>query len=201
MLDDVTVINIREYLSGKNDNDLGEEDLSEILSDFSCLKNTDVEHFLKSNAIEFTKKNQSVTYLVFLNEDASLVGYFTLAVKPISVSADKFSNTIKRRIARVSQLDEESNTYTLSAYLVAQLGKNFADGVNERITGTQLLQAAIETIKELQYMAGGMVCFLEAENEEKLLEFYEKKNGFKRFDVRETEREQGHKLVQFLKVL
>ncbi|WP_330364975.1 hypothetical protein [Oribacterium sp. NK2B42] len=129
MLDDVTVINIREYLSGKNDNDLGEEDLSEILSDFSCLKNTDVEHFLKSNAIEFTKKNQSVTYLVFHNEDASLVGYFTLAVKPISVSADKFSNTIKRRIARVSQLDEESNTYTLSAYLVAQLGKNFADGV------------------------------------------------------------------------
>lgn len=28
-------------------------------------------------------------------------------------------------------------------------------------------------IKELQYMAGGMVVFLEAENEEKLIRFYE----------------------------
>lgn len=39
----------------------------------------------------------------------------------------------------------------------------------------QLLQAAIDTIKKLQYMAGGMVIFLEAENNEKLINFYVKK--------------------------
>ena len=89
----------------------------------------------------------------------------------------------------------------MSAYLVAQLGKNFSDGINEKITGIRLLQVAIETIKELQYMAGGMVCFLEAENEEKLLVFYENKNGFKRFALREKKADDDHKLVQLLKVL
>lgn len=160
MLNDVTVFNIREYLSAKGDKDLGEDELRQLLSEFFCDKNPDVERFLKEQSIEFTKKNQSVTYLVFSNEDASLVGYFTITIKPITVNTENFSNTMKRKIARVSELDEENGTYTLSAYLIAQLGKNFKDGANEKITGEQLLQAAIDTIKELQYMAGGMVIFL-----------------------------------------
>jgi hypothetical protein len=168
-----------------------------------CEKNLDVERFFKEQSIDFTKKNQSVTYLVFENENAALVGYFTLAIKPISVNATGFSNTMKRKIARVSELDENTGSYSLSAYLVAQLGKNYADGVNEKISGEQLLQAAVETIKELQYMVGGMVVFLEAEDEPKLMNFYEKENGFKRFDTREVKAgtENAHSLIQLLKVL
>lgn len=203
MLNDVTVFNIREYLSAKGDKDLGEDELRQILSEFFCDKNPDVERFLKEQSIEFTKKNQSVTYLVFSNDDASLVGYFTLAIKPITVNAHNFSNTMKRKIARVSELDEENGTYTLSAYLIAQLGKNYKDGANEKITGEQLLQAAIDAIKELQYMAGGMVIFLEAENKEKLMHFYENENGFKQFDVRETNSQgnDSHMLIQLLKIM
>ena len=203
MINDVTVFNIREYLSVKDDRVLGEEALRGILSEFSCEKNSDVERFLKEQSIEFTKKNQSVTYLVFTNADVALVGYFTITIKPISVNVDSFSNTMKRKIARVSELDEENGTYTLSAYLIAQLGKNYTNGANERITGEQLLQAAVDTIKELQYMAGGMVIFLEAENEEKLMRFYEDKNGFKRFDTKEVKAgtENAHTLVQLLKIL
>ena len=204
MLNEVTVLNIREYLAATENGRFGEEELKELLSEFSCSKNSDVERFLKKQAIEFTKKNQSVTYLVFHSQDASLVGYFTLAIKPICVSAEKFSNTTKRKIARVSELDEENGTYTLSAYLIAQLGKNFKDGANEKITGEQLLHAAVDTIKELQYMAGGMVIFLEAEDNDKLMHFYEDKNGFKQFDVREMkcrDKDEIHKLVQLLKVM
>lgn len=203
MLNDVTVFNIREYLSGKDDKDLGEDALRDILSEFSCEKNPDVERFLKEQSIAFTKKNQSVTYLVFANEDAALIGYFTLTIKPISVNVGEFSNTMKKKIARVSELDEENGTYTLSAYLIAQLGKNYADGMNERITGEQLLQAAVDTIKELQYMAGGMVIFLEAEDKEQLMKFYEEKNGFKRFDTKEVKpgTEDVHTLIQLLKVM
>ena len=203
MLNDVTVFNIREYLSAKDDKDLGEDELRQILSEFFCDKNPDVERFLREQSIEFTKKNQSVTYLVFSNDDASLVGYFTLTVKPITVNAENFSNTMKRKLARVSELDEENGTYTLSAYLIAQLGKNYKDGLNEKITGEQLLQAAIETIKELQYMVGGMVIFLEAEDKEKLMRFYEDENGFKRFDTKEVKAgtENAHVLVQLLKIL
>ena len=177
--------------------------MRQLLSEFFCDKNPDVERFLKEQSIEFTKKNQSVTYLVFSNDDVSLVGYFTLTIKPITVNADNFSNTMKRKIARVSELDEVNGTYTLSAYLIAQLGKNYKDGVNEKITGEQLLQAAVDTIKELQYMAGGMVMFLETENDEKLLNFYVNENGFKQFDLREvkSETEDARMLFQLLKVL
>ncbi len=203
MLNDITVFNIREYLSVKDDKDLGEDELRQLFSEFSCDKNSDVERFLKEQSIEFTKKNQSVTFLVFSNNDASLVGYFTLAIKPITISAEHFSNTMKRKIARVSELDETNGTYTLSAYLVAQLGKNYWNNANEKITGEQLLQAAIDTIRELQYMAGGMVVFLEAEEEEKLMHFYEDKNGFKRFDTKKVKvgSENAHTLIQLLKIL
>ena len=203
MVNGITVFNIREYLSVKDDQELGEEALKELISEFSCIKNADVERFLKEQAIEFTKKNQSVTYLVFSNDDATLIGYFTLTIKPITVNAEAFSNTMKRKIARVSELDEKNSTYTLSAYLIAQLGKNYSNNVNIRVTGEQLLQVALEMIKELQYMAGGMVVFLEAENEEKLISFYEKENGFKRFDTKEikSKNEDTHTLIQFLKVL
>jgi hypothetical protein len=203
MIKGVTVFNIREYLSVKDDMDLGEAELMKVLSEFSCEKNPDVERFFKEQSIDFTKKNQSVTYLVFENENATLVGYFTLAIKPISVKAADFSNAMKRKIARVSELDENTGTYSLSAYLVAQLGKNYAGGANEKISGEQLLQAAVETIKELQYMAGGMVVFLEAEDEPKLMNFYEKENGFKRFDTREVKAgtDNEHSLIQLLRVL
>lgn len=78
MYNDVTVFNIREYLSIQDDRNLGEEELRQLLSEFSCEKNPDVERFLKEQSIDFTKKNQSVTFLVFSNEDAALVGYLHL---------------------------------------------------------------------------------------------------------------------------
>ena len=53
--DKYSVINIRKYLESDNPR-LGEEDLIQILSKFSCEKNLDVERFLKKSSIEFTKK-------------------------------------------------------------------------------------------------------------------------------------------------
>ena len=68
--DRFTVINIREYLKKNDDGEgqFGEDDLRQILSEFSCEKNQDVEDFLKRQAIDFTNKNQSVTYLVFATD-------------------------------------------------------------------------------------------------------------------------------------
>ncbi|MCM1246326.1 MAG: GNAT family acetyltransferase, partial [Roseburia sp.] len=118
-------VNIREYLTLGNDDEAGEPALRELLSGFSCPKNPDVEWFLKQNSIEFTKKNQSVTYLVVSAEDIRLLGYFTLALKPLTVRGAAVSNTTKRKLLRISELDERSDTYTMSAYLIAQLGKNY----------------------------------------------------------------------------
>ena len=196
-----TVFNIREYLNGNNE-ELGEDDLRQVLSEFSCEKNPDVERFAKEQSIEFAKKQQSVTYLVFSTEDAELVGYFAITIKPITVNAESFSNTIKKKLARVSELNEQNHTYNMAAYLIAQLGKNYNNGANDRITGEELLGLAIKQLQQLQYLAGGMVVFLETLNEEKLLSFYQGK-GFQQFDSRlsESASHEPHELIQLLKIL
>ena len=42
---------------------------------------------------------------------------------------------MKRKLLRISELDEKSDTYTMSAYLIAQLGKNFSESGGTEITG------------------------------------------------------------------
>ena len=92
--------------------------------------------------------------------------------------------------------------YTMSAYLIAQLGKNYSEKDGKMITGAELLGLAWDKIKATQYMFGGMVTFLEAENEEKLLSFY-RDNRFSQFDTRQTasDAEESHELVQLLRLL
>ena len=196
-----SVINIRRYLNSDNPK-LGESRLLQVLSGFSCPKNPDVERFLKKSSIEFTKKNQSVTYLVFDVSSMELAGYFTIALKPLTVRGETVSNTVKKKLMRVSELDEQSQTYTMSAYLIAQLGKNFKNGAEKKITGEELLELAWDIVEKMQYMGGGMVTFLEAENSERLLSFYQA-NRFQTFDTRQTatDSEEPHELVQLLRLL
>lgn len=203
MVNNITVFNIREYLSNSDDILLGENALKDILSEFSCKKSPDVEKFLKEQAIDFTKKNQSVTYLVISNDDLSLLGYFTLVIKPITIYDKRLSKTIIRKISRVSELNESDGTFYLSAYLIAQLGKNFTNGLNDKITGEQLLQSALETIKELQFRVGGMVVFLESTPENKLIQFYQNQNNFMLFNSKKTKVNSSDTstLIQLLKII
>ena len=90
----------------------------------------------------------------------------------------------------------------MSAYLIAQLGKNYSENDGKMIAGAELLELAWDKIKATQYVFGGMVTFLEAENEEKLLSFY-RKNCFSQFDTRQTMSgtKEPHELVQLLRLL
>ena len=120
-----SVINIRRYLNSDNPK-LGESRFLQVLSGFSCLRNPDVERFLKKSSVE-------VTYLVFDISSMVLAGYFTLALKPLTVRGETVSNTVKKKLLRVSEWDEKSDTYTMSAYLIAQLGKNFTNGADKKL--------------------------------------------------------------------
>lgn len=135
-------------------------------------------------------------------DDGEVVGYFTIALKPLIIHGEGLSNTLKRKLLRVSELDEESKTYTMSAYLIAQLSKNFHNNLNDRIKGDELLQIAWNKIEELQYMVGGMVSFVEASDNEKLLSFY-KNNGFMVFDTRQSSSKLNaeHELIQLLRLI
>ena len=202
MSDKYYTVNIRAYLDKDEPTYIGEESLYDLLSDFSCPQNPDVEHFLLHNAIEFTKKDQSITYLVFDAEDASLVGYFSLAVKPISVRAANISKTMGKKLSRVSILDNETQSYNTAAYLIAQLGKNYSLPKEKQISGSVLLGFALETIVTLKYSIGGVMEFLECEDNDFLLNFYTR-NHFKLFDTRISglQNNAPHTLHQLLKFI
>ncbi|MCD8068380.1 MAG: GNAT family acetyltransferase [Lachnospiraceae bacterium] len=172
------VVNIRQYLNSDNPI-LGEDTLKKVLSEFSCPLNSDVERFLKEQAIESAKKQQAVTYLLISMEDGALLGYFSITVKPFVVSAEPFSNTMRRKLARFSDINQEEQSYNMAAYLIAQLGRNFDEKAAGRITGEEITALAIEQLKHIQYEIGGSVSFVEADNKEKLLAFYER-CGYKR---------------------
>ena len=63
--------------------EIGEPELLEVLSDFSCPKNPDVERVLKKSSIEFTKKNQLVTYLVFSAGEGGGISTQSLALPKV----------------------------------------------------------------------------------------------------------------------
>ena len=194
MAEKYSVVNIRSFIDKNNPAYIGEEQLSEIFNEFSCPVNPDVEYFLLHNSIEFTKKDQ----LVFTEDNADLTGYFSVTIKPISILASSLSKSIRKKISRVSVLDENTDTYTASAYLIAQLGKNFALPSERRIKGNALLDFALNNILRAKYFLGGVVEFLECEDKKPLMNFY-MRNGFKVFNSRVTK--EKVKLFQLLKFI
>lgn len=78
---------------------IGESATQELISDFSCSKNQDIQHFLQHNAIDFAKRKISITHLVF-DEEKRIVGYYTLTHKPLLISKKTESlsqNQMKRK--------------------------------------------------------------------------------------------------------
>lgn len=195
-------MNIRNCLKSGEQDLIGGDELQEILSDFSSPKNKDVEMFLKERAVEFTKKQQSVTYLVFSNETLDLAGYFSIAMKPVVIKAEGLSNAVKRRLDRLSKYDKENGTYTVAAYLIAQFGRNYSSNVTCPINGTELMDYAISRLREIQFQLGGLMVYLECEEKEALLHFYEDKKGFRQFGERMTDQAaEPHKLLQLMNFL
>lgn len=186
---------------------LGEERVKAILSNFSCPQNLDVEKFIKDKAIEFSKQNIAPTHLVFAEYKGNLelVGYFTLAPKTVCIKRGNLKSNLRRRVAKFGTYDENIKAYNIPAPLIAQLGKNFTNGLNELISGDELLKMACDKIKIIQSNIGGKITYLECEDKPKLIEFYEA-NGFVNFGKRMLDRDEkddlsGEYLVQMLKYL
>lgn len=181
-------------------NSVGEDALQEILSDFSCPINHEIEDFLKHNAIEFAKKKMSITHLVF-DEEGQFVAFFTLTHKPVTVLANVLSKTAGKKMAKHAKFDEAINAYSVSAFLIAQFGKNYSAKAGKEISGDKLMDLAYDTLIEVQHQIGGGVAFLECEDREKLIKFYESgTNGFRRFGERFSENDHV-KYIQLLRFL
>ena len=186
--------------------EVGENTAKTVLSSFCCPLNSDVEMFLRDRAVDFAKQGLSQTHLVMAPhfDQSILVGYFTLANKYISVPAEPLSNTQRKRIAKFSIFDSHLGAYCLSTPLIAQLGKNYFDGVDKLITGDVLLHLACRKVASIQMDLGGRYAYLECEDKPKLTEVY-RRNGFQEFDRRTLDSDEtgldGEYLVQMLKYI
>lgn len=196
------LINLQDMIE-----ELGEKRTKAILSEFVCPKNLDVQEFIRSKAIEFSKRGFAKTTLIFWvsgdGEEKCLIGYFSLSNKNITVKKKNVSKSTYKKIYHFSDTSED-DTCTIAAILIGQLGKNYKDGNDTLINGDELLKMAIDKIKEAQNIIGGKFIYLECEDKEKLLEFYQQ-NGFVSFGKRTLDKDEdnisGNYLIQMLKYL
>lgn len=178
-MNNFTVMNILDLMEA-----IGTIELQDGLSTFSCPLNEEIENFLHKNAIEFAKRKLSITYLLLDNRDGEIVGYFTLTHKAIEIKNDSISNTIRRKLSAHARLDSDTNSFTASAFLLAQIGKNYAIDNGKRITGSQLIGFANDIISDIQRRIGGGIIYLDCEDRKKLKDFYINENHYKIFGER-----------------
>ena len=77
-------------------NAIGEDAVKNILSDFSCPKNFEIESFVKQNALEFAKRKMSITYLV-IDEEGQLAAIFALTHKAVQLTNEGLRSGDARR--------------------------------------------------------------------------------------------------------
>lgn len=190
---------------------LGEDKAKSILSSFECPKNKDVETFIHDKAIEFSKQGISRTHLVYWHsyskiwgEEKAFVGYYTIASRSLVVYRNAVTKTKWKKVIKYGDEDAKDGKCVFSAPLIGQLGKNFANGNNNLIKGSELLKLALDKIKLVQNEIGGKFTYLECEDNKKLIEFYEN-NGFTKFGKRMLDGDEtdinGDYLIQLFKYI
>lgn len=178
---------------------VGEDAVEAALSKFSCLKNREIEKFVKNNAVIFAKKKMSITYLVY-DENGEFAAIFTLAHKALEISSEGLSKTVRNKLCRFSTLDENKNSYNVSAFLIGQFGKN-DNYPGENISGSNLMDFTFAILLKVQHDIGGSVVYLDCEENEKLINFYTKEpNLFRAFGDTYSEVD-GTKYIQLLKFI
>ena len=188
-----TTVNILDMI-----NVIGEDRVNQILSDFSCPKNDEIENFIKKNAIDFAKRKMSITHLV-MDENGKLAAIFALTHKAVKIKDEILSSTLRKRIKRYAQLDEDTSSYMVSAFLIAQFGKNYEEREGESVNGNSLMDDAMDILAAVQHDVGGGVVYLECEDKPQLLSFYQNDNNFFRvFGERYSEVDQT-KYIQLLR--
>ena len=175
----------------------GEKHLFEEFSKFSST-NPALEFFLKERSVNFSRQALSQTHLVYTETD-ELVGFFTLSIKILSFDKSEVSKTTYKRVSKFGYTEPDSDIVHVPVILVAQLSKNFNDTSKNLISGDDLLSHAIEKIISVQKEVGGKVAFLECENVEKLLSFYNR-NDFHIVGSRE-DYEMSDRLVKLIRFL
>ena len=163
--------------------------------------NKDVESFLKTKAVQATKLNTATTYLVYVERSAieiDLVGYFSLAMKMLTLKKSSLSKSSVRIISRFGYYDDDSGSYKVPAILIAQFGRNFSEE-SLSIPGTDLMAITLHQVQTILALLSGKTVFLESEKKQKLINFYIE-NGFTVLD-NDVLSKNKKELIQLYKLL
>ena len=109
------------------------------------------------------------------DEYAQKRGYFTLATKMLTLKRSSLSKTECKSISRFGYFDEDSQSYKLPAVLIAQFSRNFSEN-SKSISGSELMDIALDKIRDILHSTSGKAVFLECEQSEKIIDFYTRHN-------------------------
>ena len=159
--------------------ELGEDQSKQLIANFSCELDDDVEFYLHEKAILFQKMGISRTYLVYApyKKENVLVGYFAIALKTMTVLPN-VSPTLRKRLTGF----KSSEFSAIPVILLGQLAKNYESGYNSLISGEELLYLAFKKIIEAQRAVGGRIILVECKKHPYLINFYTK-YGFIKYDM------------------
>lgn len=189
-MNDFLVVNIQDLIQ-----QLGDENVLFLLKNFSTPKNKEIEKFIHKRALDFVQRKLAVTYIV-LDTNGDCVAYFTLANKALEFPAVSMSQSTRKRIERYSKFNEESKSYIVPAFLLAQFGKNNYYNGKQILSGNTLMDFVFEVVSNIQYMIGGGIIYLECEDNKFLLDFYQNShNGFHLFGERKSDSGTLYKLL------
>ena len=125
--------------------EIGEDMCKQLIANFSCPLDLDIEYFLKEKAILFEHLGISRTYLVYASYQGEnvLVGYFAIANKTLTIRKG-ISKSLRKKLTGT----KTSEIKTIPVYLIGQLSKNFKDGLDKLnlISGEELLRLAFKKI-------------------------------------------------------
>lgn len=172
--------------------DVSEDSIMTILKEFKTLPDyrtgdtNDVEKFLLENSIQYQKMGLATTHLVFstYKGNSVLVGYFSIANKPLVLNSRAYNNLSKTQQKRFSKVGyrlrgedgkQRKSDLIIPSFLIGQVGKNYAEEAlkTKSINGFNLVALAEEMIKEAVSMVNGKYIWLECQPNEKLLKFYQ----------------------------
>ena len=120
-------------------------------------------------------------------------------IESLEVSAKNLSKTYAKKIAMHSDYDESKNSFYISAFLIAQFGKNANVSKAEVISGREWMEIVLNHLRTVRDEIAGNLVYLECEEITSLISFYEC-NGFVRFGERFSKSEDA-KYIQLLRFL
>jgi len=96
--------------------DYSNEELTAVLSGFSCRRDLDVEVYLKSKSVQHELRHVSRTYLIFdMLDHSRLVAYYTLAIRCLRMDGVGCSRKMRDRM--------NIHNGMVQSCLIGQIGK------------------------------------------------------------------------------